>query len=66
MSLNITISPMMLYNGYLNVAGLFFSINRWPSQANPYPKTGNSNNIAHLWVIITRIKINKARRKPEK
>lgn len=35
MSLYITQSPMKLYSGRLNDAGLFFSKPKWPTQAKP-------------------------------
>lgn len=36
-SLSILKSPIKLHKGYLNVAGLFFSKKKCPTQANPYP-----------------------------
>ena len=35
MSLYISQSPMKLYSGRLNEAGLFFSNTKWPIQAKP-------------------------------
>ncbi len=35
-------SPNKLYNGYLNVAGLFFSKKKCPIQAQPYPTIGRN------------------------
>ena len=40
MSLSITQSEAFAHNGFLNAAGLFFSIKKWPLQANGYTING--------------------------
>ena len=36
------------HNGYLNVAGLFFSKKKCPTQANPYPAKGTYRKLDHV------------------